>query len=98
MILLITGSRTFCEAAPDKPRDDYMAERMALGFALDMIGPTAIVAPGDTGATRWARIWAERRGVDVTAGRADATVVFGPEVGIPTSDLPRYEVSINGST
>jgi len=92
MILLITGSRTFCEATPGRERDEYMAERVALGFALDMIGPASIVAAGDMGATRWARIWAERRGVDVTAGMADSAIVF-PGGHTPT-DIPIYQASI----
>lgn len=91
MILLITGSRTFCEATTDKPREVYMAERVALGFALDFISPSSVIAEGDHGAGRWARIWAERRGVDVTAGRADECVRFP---GGSVVDLPTYEVNM----
>ncbi len=41
-----------------------MAERMALGFALDFIQPTKIIHGGAKGADRWVGIWAERRGVE----------------------------------
>lgn len=40
-----------------------MAERVALGFALDFISPTSIIHGGANGADRWSGIWAERRGV-----------------------------------
>lgn len=63
MILLITGGRTFCEAIPDKSREQFMAERVALGFALDFISPTRIIHGGAKGADRWAGIWADKRGV-----------------------------------
>lgn len=92
MILLITGSRTFCEAIPDKPREQFMAERVALGFALDWIKPDAIIAEGDHGATRWARIWAERRSVDVAAGRADSALRFDGVGSI--GGLPVFEVRV----
>lgn len=71
MILLVIGGRTFCEAIDGKSREDYMAERMALGFALDMIGPTRIIHGGDKGADRWAGIWAESRGVPCHVDPAD---------------------------
>lgn len=63
-VLLVTGSRTFCEATPDKSREDYMDERRALGFALDWIKPTKIIHGGAKGADRWAGIWADKRGVE----------------------------------
>lgn len=95
MILLITGSRTFCEATPDKSRDEYMAERVALGFALDMIGPSAIVTDSNPGAGRWASIWADRRGVRCDIGMAmtaDAAIIFPG--GHTPADLPIYQASI----
>lgn len=69
--LLITGGRTFCEATPDKPRDVYMAERVALGFALDFIGPSSVIVGDADGADRWAIIWCERRGDPFTRVPAD---------------------------
>lgn len=70
-ILLVTGSRTFCEATPEKTRDEYMAERVALGFALDWIRPTKIIHGGAKGADRWAKIWADKRGVPCHIESAD---------------------------
>lgn len=72
-VLLITGGRTFCEAAPGRERDEYMAERVALGFALDMIGPSAVIVGDADGADRWAKIWCDRRGVPYTEFKADWT-------------------------
>lgn len=94
MILLITGGRTFCESTPDKSREDYMAERVALGFALDWIKPDAVVTDGREGAGRWASIWAERRGVRCDIGMAitaDAAIVFP---GGHRPDLPTYDVTM----
>ena len=71
MILLVTGGRTFCEAVEGKSREDYMAERMALGFALDWIGPSSVIVGDADGADRWTRIWCERRGVKFTEFTAD---------------------------
>ncbi len=64
VILLVTGGRTFCEAIDGKSREEYMAERVALGFALDWMGPTKIIHGGAKGADRWAGIWAEKRRVE----------------------------------
>lgn len=94
MILLITGSRDFCEAVEGKSRDDYMAERVALGFALDMIGPSAVVTDGNQGAGRWAAIWADRRGFRCDIGMeitADECVCFP---GGYRPDIPTYEVVV----
>lgn len=91
-VLLITGGRTFCEAIPDKSREEYMAERVALGFALDMIGPSAVVTDGREGAGRWAAIWADRRSVPVSSGKPDAAIVFPG--GYTPTDLPIYQASI----
>jgi hypothetical protein len=64
----VTGGRDFCESVTSKgeprDRDLYMAERQALGFALDAIGPTKIIHGGAKGADRWAGIWADKRGVE----------------------------------
>lgn len=78
MILLVTGGRTFCEVN-GRDRDEYMAERVALGFTLDWIGPSSVIVDGHDGAGRWTAIWAERRGVRCDIGMAitaDAAVVF----------------------
>jgi len=93
MILLVTGGRTFCEAIEGKSREDYMAERMALGFVLDMIGPSEVVCGFDNGAERWARVWCERRGVTamVDADYTEAVVFPGGRVSI---DIPTYEVTV----
>jgi len=72
-VLLVTGGRTFCEATDGKPRDDYMAERQALGFALDMINPSSVIVGDADGADRWAVIWCDRRGVPYTRFIADWT-------------------------
>lgn len=82
MILLVTGGRTFCEATPGREREDYMAERIALGFALDWIKPDGVVCDDENGAGRWARIWCERRGVPTMIGAYEAAVVF-PEGEAP---------------
>ncbi len=95
MILLITGGRTFCEATDGKSRDDYMAERVALGFALDWIKPSSVIVDGMHGAGRWAEIWAKRRGVRCEIGMsitADDAIVF-PGGHAPT-DIPAYEVTV----
>lgn len=95
MILLITGGRTFCEAIDGKLREDYMAERVALGFTLDWIGPTSVVVDGMSGAGRWASIWAERRGVRCDVGMAitaDAAICFPG--GYMPPDIPAYEVTV----
>ena len=71
MILLVTGGRTFCEAIDGKSREDYMAERVALGFALDTIAPSSVIVGDADGADRWARIWCERRSVACHVEKAD---------------------------
>ena len=73
MILLVTGGRDFCEATDGKSREDYMAERQALGFALDMIKPTSVLVGDAAGADRWAVIWCDRRGIPYTRFVADWT-------------------------
>jgi len=96
-LLLITGGRDFCEAVTTsgepRDRDLYMAERVALGFALDMIGPDEVVIRGDEkGACRWAGIWAHRRSVKWgTLGCPDAAIVFP---GGYRPDLPTYDVTV----
>lgn len=92
MILLITGSRTFCEAVDGKPREEYMAERMALGFALDWIKPSSVIVDCMPGAGRWAEIWAERRSVDISTGKPDAAIWF-PGGHVPAG-VPIYSVSL----
>lgn len=80
MILLITGGRDFCESVTSKGelrnRDDYMSERIALGFALDYIAPSSVIVGDADGADRWAKIWCERRGVPLSTDRPDYAVVF----------------------
>lgn len=71
MILLATGGRTFCESTEGKSRDDYMAERSALGFALDFIQPTGVIVGDANGADRWVGIWADKRGVPCEVFAAD---------------------------
>ncbi len=75
----MTGGRTFCEAIDGKSREDYMAERMALGFALDWISPSLVIHGGATGADRWAGIWADKRGVRCQVEPADWS--RGPRAG-----------------
>lgn len=95
MILLITGGRAFCEAAQGKPREQFMAERVALGFTLDWIGPNSVIVDGMPGAGRWAAIWAERRGARCDIGMsitADAAICF-PGGHVPAG-VPIYSVSL----
>lgn len=73
MILLVTGAKGFCEVRPGM---DHMHERRSLGWTLDFIKPDAVISDGEPGAGRWARIWAEKRGIDVTAGRPDYCLSF----------------------
>lgn len=75
--LLITGGRDFCEsvttAGIERDRETYMAERVALGFALDMIGPSKVYVGDADGTDRWAIIWCDRRGVPYERFVADWT-------------------------
>lgn len=75
VILLITGGRDFCEAVTtagiERDRETYMAERVALGFALDFIAPSSVIVGDASGADRWARIWCERRSVSYREFKAD---------------------------
>lgn len=64
-VCLVTGGRDFCEI---RPGADHMGERQALGFALDWVKPTAVMAmAGEDGPSRLAQIWCERRGVGFSA-------------------------------
>ena len=72
-VLLITGGRTFCEK---RPGADHMSERIALGFALDYIAPSSVIVGDADGADRWAKIWADKRGVSLSTERPDYAVVF----------------------
>jgi len=76
-VLLVTGGRDFCEATTStgQPRDRevYMAERVALGFTLDMINPSSILVGDADGADRWAVIWCDRRSIPYTRFAADWT-------------------------
>lgn len=96
MILLITGGRDFCEsvttAGIPRERDIYMSERVALGFALDYIAPSSVIVGDATGADRWAKIWADKRGVPLSTGRPDYAVVFPG--GSRPRDIPIYEAII----
>lgn len=70
-VLLVTGGRTFCESTPGKSRDDYMAERIALGFALDYIKPSSVIVGDADGADRWAKIWCNKRSIPFREFKAD---------------------------
>lgn len=104
MILLVTGGRDFCEAVTTsgspRDRDLYMDERRALGFALDMIGPSSVIVGDATGADRWARIWCEKRGVSYSEFTADWTklgITAGPERNQRMVDAgPDYAVRFPG--
>lgn len=62
---MVTGGRDFCEV---RPGADHMGERRALGFALDWVKPSAVMAmAGEDGTSRLARIWCDRRGVEFSA-------------------------------
>lgn len=64
-VALVTGGRDFCEI---RPGADHMGERRALGFALDWVKPSAVMAmAGEDGPSRLAQIWCERRGVEFSA-------------------------------
>lgn len=64
-VALVTGGRDFCK---QRPGADHMGERRALGFALDWVKPTAVMAmAGEDGPLRLAQIWCERRGVEFSA-------------------------------
>jgi len=95
VILLVTGGRDFCEAVTtagiERDRETYMAERIALGFALDFIAPSSVIVGDASGADRWARIWCDRRGVSISDGRAESALVFP---GGYRPDLPTYDVAI----
>lgn len=76
MLVMVIGGEYFCEV---RDGGDHMGERMTLGFALDTVAPTAILPLANTpGTAKWARIWADRRGVAVleTMARPDAVVAF----------------------
>jgi hypothetical protein len=96
MILLVTGGRDFCESVTSKgeprDRDDYMSERIALGFALDYIAPSSVIVGDADGADRWAKIWCDKRGVPLSTGQPDYAVVF-PGGRIP-SHVESYEVTL----
>lgn len=81
MRVLITGGRDFCEV-----RDgvDYMDERRALGFALDFVNPSEIiVSKSETGTSRWARIWADKRGVNaIIVGSIQSAIDLSPKYGV----------------
>lgn len=81
MKVLITGGRDFCE---QRDGADHMDERRALAFALDFVDPSElIVSHSETGASRWARIWAARRGVLSTmVGSIEAGVSIGAEYAV----------------
>lgn len=89
MILLITGGRDFCEV---RDGADHMTERRALGFALDFIAPSSVIVGDATGADRWAKIWADKRGVPLSSACPDAAVVFPG--GRRPSHVESYEVSV----
>lgn len=65
-----------------KTKDAAMDERRALGFALDFAwgwaGADRVSASDARGTGRWARVWADKRGVDVCAptGSDPFAVVF----------------------
>lgn len=65
-----------------KTKEDAMDERRALGFALDFAwgwsGADRISASYTRGTGRWARVWAEKRGVEVClpSGSEPFAVVF----------------------
>lgn len=64
-VALVTGGRDFCEI---RPGADHMGERRALGFALDWVKPSAVIAmAGEDGPSRMSQIWCERRGVEFSA-------------------------------
>lgn len=64
-VALITGGRDFCEI---RPGADHMGERRALGFALDWVKPSAVMAmDGEDGPSRLAQIWCERRDVEFSS-------------------------------
>lgn len=73
-VALITGGRSFCEP---RPGADHLGERRALGFALDWVKPSAVMAmAGEDGPSRLAGIWCERRGVEFSGDvRAQPEIV-----------------------
>lgn len=81
MKTLITGSHEFCE---QRDGADHMDERRALAFALDFVQPSEVVIGStDKGTARWARIWADKRGVTVTvAGDFKAALALKPEYAV----------------
>lgn len=81
MKTLITGSHDFCE---QRDGADHMDERRALAFALDFVQPSEVVIGStDKGTARWARIWADKRGVTVTvAADFKAALVLKPEYAV----------------
>lgn len=61
-----------------------MDERRALAFALDFVSPTELITSNsETGAARWASIWAERRGINsVMVGSIEAGISIGAEYAV----------------
>lgn len=96
MILLVTGGRDFCESVTSdgqpRDRDAFMPERVALGWSLDYIKPDGVIVGDATGADRWAKIWADKRGVPLSTARPDYAVVF-PGGRVPNG-LEFYEVNM----
>lgn len=81
MRVLVTGSREFCE---QRDGFDFMDERRALAFALDFAQPKEIiVSTADSGASRWAKIWAEKRSVSIiTIPDFNSAVALKPEYAV----------------
>lgn len=81
MRVLITGGRDFCEV---RDGADHMDERRALGFALDFVKPSEIIVnTTETGAARWARIWADKRNVStITAPDFKGAVALNPDYAV----------------
>ena len=102
--LEILGARAYCEAADGKAHDDVMAERRALGTALDLLAPTSLASPQTPGAGRWGAIWGERRNVPCQPpqGLPDAAVAFLPldtwssdrMAVLAKAGVPIYEVKL----
>lgn len=81
MKTLITGSHDFCE---QRDGADHIDERRALAFALDFVQPSeVIIGNTDKGTARWARIWADKRGVIVrTCANFNEALALKPEYAV----------------
>lgn len=96
MILLVTGGRDFCESVTSegqpRDRDLYMPERVALGWSLDALKPSGLIVGDATGADRWAKIWADKRGVPLSTASPDYAIMFPG--GRRPSSVDVYEASV----